>query len=554
MGSWLVNDQLLGLKKEQPSKGTDSQASAAASGGGGIRRKSQAIKQYLGRAATGNLGGAAGATSTSSSSSSTQPARPVTAAEMRLSLVVVRGPHWRWEEDDGGAGSLGVVLMFDPKVKLATVFWHDSGVVRACYRYGKYQDLGMATSKARHTQSPCRPEHSSKAPVKMVRSWVPSRFSAMRDEAAEEDGDPSKSWSLIRAVGRIVSLKSRRTGEESQASEDVGYPEGGMSVEESNCEPIASRNSQAQYADKSQTAIIFDWDDTLFPTSYAFNGKGGPRLLLAPMQKQDHLSNPDKTQVGRNLMRCAMRVDQLLKLAASLGKVVIVTLAETGWVESVCRFFFPGIHRLLQELDVTIVYAKSLMSPEDAQNEPKDASTYAGKLFWSQVKGKAVQQELERFYSQYEGQSWKNVVSIGDADFERLGTRLVTAEYQKALGVLDSEGGEEVSGHVYKVRTKTFKMIENPMIDELEVQHNLLLKWLPLIVKLDGNFDASLNDVDDSEEIRVIGEDLEKQQPHERPRRPEESITLVGEALSPEPPPSQAELPEPPGDGPPGDG
>merc|ERR1712151_1470926 len=109
------------------------------------------------------------------------------------------------------------------------------------------------------------------------------------------------------------------------------------------------------------------------------------------------------------------------------------------------------------------------------------------------MKGKAIGREVSNFYSQYEQQSWKNVISIGDSDFERLGTINVMGEYRKAKGIEDvkeeaykrqnSTGSQnlaegEIDGHFYRVRTKTFKMLDEPTSDELVIQLHQLNEWL----------------------------------------------------------------------------
>merc|ERR1712054_118306 len=107
-------------------------------------------------------------------------------------------------------------------------------------------------------------------------------------------------------------------------------------------------------------------------------------------------------------------------------------------------------------------------------------------MFWSGIKGKAIANEVKQFYSQYEGQSWKNIISIGDSDFERLGTMAATAEYMKRTGIVSGTTDElEINGHVFKVRTKTFKLVDQPTIEELTTEVAMLQKWLPLMVNLD---------------------------------------------------------------------
>merc|ERR1719191_1707889 len=128
--------------------------------------------------------------------------------------------------------------------------------------------------------------------------------------------------------------------------------------------------------------------------------------------------------------------------------------------------------------------------------------------YWACVKGKAIAKELDRFYSQYEGQTWKNVISIGDSEFERYGTlgaatahvqnkirRSQTAEgdaFVQAWQSFDNdpdwkealEGVHE--GRMFKVRTKVVKMMDHPSPFDLAEQLTLILDCFPELVSLDG--------------------------------------------------------------------
>ncbi|CAK0840920.1 unnamed protein product, partial [Prorocentrum cordatum] len=83
----------------------------------------------------------------------------------------------------------------------------------------------------------------------------------------------------------------------------------------------ARRSSQDEFASPRQTIIILDWDDTLFPTSYVRDRQSPDRIRLA---------------------RAAAAAEQLLRRAAALGEVRIVTLAKAPWVSMSCEHFFPG--------------------------------------------------------------------------------------------------------------------------------------------------------------------------------------------------------------------
>merc|ERR1712224_704003 len=135
------------------------------------------------------------------------------------------------------------------------------------------------------------------------------------------------------------------------------------------------------------------------------------------------------------------------------------------------------------------------------------------------VKGRAIAQELEQFYSQYEGQTWKNIISIGDSNFELYGTLGAASAYvQKQIHhtrtpegdayvqgwqrfdndpdwSADLEGVHE--GKIFKVRTKLLKLMDAPSPLDLAQQLELISDWFPSLVFLDGCMNHHFNDLDD---------------------------------------------------------
>ena len=85
------------------------------------------------------------------------------------------------------------------------------------------------------------------------------------------------------------------------------------------------------YTQKKNTIIFFDWDDTLIPSS--FLAENGLRLD----SEQHHLDQ--YIDELKSLEKC---VKTVLTMAQKLGKVIIVTNAENGWVQlsSKVSFFF----------------------------------------------------------------------------------------------------------------------------------------------------------------------------------------------------------------------
>lgn len=285
----------------------------------------------------------------------------------------------------------------------------------------------------------------------------------------------------------------------------------------------AVRNSQAAFAARQQTVIIVDWDDTLFPSTFVRN-----TLSLSLRHHLDEQDLPErlKLQVRFHLAKCAAAAERLLRIAATKGHVVIVTLARSPWVSSACDLFFPGFAALLEEMDIQVIYAQD--GEEDVNDFDNDEEALT---FWSELKGRAIASALKEFYSQYQGQSWKNIISLGDSDFERLGTQKATFAYMKERGGVlepeepspatlsrwpgadspgcgDSTPEAELGGQLYRVRTKTLKTLERPSIDELIVQLGLLRRWLPGMISLDGSFDADLNCLDSADALGIVEERL----------------------------------------------
>eukprot|EP00928_Gymnodinium_smaydae_P032940 TRINITY_DN23738_c0_g1_i2.p1 TRINITY_DN23738_c0_g1~~TRINITY_DN23738_c0_g1_i2.p1 ORF type:complete len:646 (+),score=123.61 TRINITY_DN23738_c0_g1_i2:114-2051(+) len=223
------------------------------------------------------------------------------------------------------------------------------------------------------------------------------------------------------------------------------------------------RSSQGLFARREQTCILIDWDDTLFPTSHIRN-----------------YSAMSRAQV----MECHAAAVELLRLAHSLGRVIIVTLAQNGWVNQCCNKYFPQLGRLIRESSIKVVHARV--------GEADSLRSYAD------MKTQAISSELAEFYTQYDGQTWKNVISIGDSDFEREGTRRATDAY------LTGPASARPAGHAVSVRTKTFKMVEHPCIEELTLQLSLLHKWMHRIVALDSSLDLELRDARNPADARRV--------------------------------------------------
>jgi len=77
--------------------------------------------------------------------------------------------------------------------------------------------------------------------------------------------------------------------------------------------------------------VIFDWDDTLFPTSY-----------LNPID--DSLYEALRDKHSPQLKAIEEEAIKLVKTCIKDALVVVITNAKKGWVEFSSSFFMPRLH------------------------------------------------------------------------------------------------------------------------------------------------------------------------------------------------------------------
>jgi len=276
------------------------------------------------------------------------------------------------------------------------------------------------------------------------------------------------------------------------------------------------RNSQDSFDTKGQTVIVFDWDDTLFPTTWVRHEK--QMHWKYPLEQQTRYTIKQREGYRKQLDRLAMDVEKLLLLACELGHVVIVTLALNPWVTLSSSNFFERVGKLIKAQNIDIVYAQ-----EAVNNQEKGVSGETNDeimAYWTGKKRAAIEKEIRTFYEK-SNSSWKNVLSIGDSDFERRAAIQSMEDYADSspskLLQSKSKGDEDmmcrsgfVGSHYRRIRMKTVKMFDSPNLDDITTEIAMLYKWLPFIVKKDGGFDVNLEDDERLYEahFELTGEDL----------------------------------------------
>lgn len=268
---------------------------------------------------------------------------------------------------------------------------------------------------------------------------------------------------------------------------------------------MASTGSQSEYFKPEQTIILFDWDDTLCPSNWIRENRPATSFFKPA---------PTDEKFQRPLRELQKHVEAVLKLALKMGKVVIVTNAMEPWVETSCRNFLPLLMPIV--VDIPVIYARSIFDQynlrQAAGSQPRSTSTtrstgsssgalpglysasgqnklgnnarmqqQADEMLPQRWKEVVFEQEITGFYSRYEHQSWKNVISIGDSIFERDAVRKVVVNRPSAKK---------------KCRTKTAKLLDEPEIDELIAQVKVIHDALGLMVQYDGNLDIEIDEED----------------------------------------------------------
>eukprot|EP00443_Scrippsiella_acuminata_P009160 CAMPEP_0115198738 /NCGR_PEP_ID=MMETSP0270-20121206/16258_1 /TAXON_ID=71861 /ORGANISM="Scrippsiella trochoidea, Strain CCMP3099" /LENGTH=266 /DNA_ID=CAMNT_0002612115 /DNA_START=47 /DNA_END=847 /DNA_ORIENTATION=+ len=172
-----------------------------------------------------------------------------------------------------------------------------------------------------------------------------------------------------------------------------------------------------------ETLTIFDWDDTLMPTS--------------DLERHGLLSKR-RAVVGKDvqvaLQVLADKIVETLQEAMKFGKVIIITNAAEGWVQESCRHFLPSVEAYLSYIPV--VSARSTFEPTGIRSPTE----------WKSL---AFQREVGAFCDGLAKGQHGNIVSVGDSVHEHLA--LISAAcgrpgcLSKSLGLAERPSIEQLS-------------------------------------------------------------------------------------------------------------
>jgi hypothetical protein len=203
-------------------------------------------------------------------------------------------------------------------------------------------------------------------------------------------------------------------------------------------------DSPSVASDFVETLIIFDFDDTLFPTSWLQHGFRSESLL-----------NEHHTE---QLKILAERVLQVLHMALRLGRVVIVTNGLEGWVEMCCEEDMPSLMQIFAKVDIVSARSKY-------ENKSPDPSEWKRLAF--QHEAELLEFAGATCATQY------NVIALGDSLHEQFAVKSLTEEKANYYG-------------------KFVKFLKAPTIDQLIAQHEFVASNLSDIVEHPGHLEVGI--------------------------------------------------------------
>jgi len=219
-------------------------------------------------------------------------------------------------------------------------------------------------------------------------------------------------------------------------------------------------------------AVIFDWDDTLFPTRHV------TEVVKAVHAKEGPL--PPESPFYAELKAHAQVVESILLSAREVvGRVSIVTLARRPWVETSAAWYLPGVdfEKLMQDLQIDIFYAREHITRPHIYH----AQLEEGVDMFVIAKRNAMTRCLRKIYgSKARTARMMHVICVGDSTVEHLAIKEV-------LWCCPQEAGSFC---------KTIKLMSDPSVQNLSEELKVLTSWLQQIVACEKDFDISFESED----------------------------------------------------------
>jgi len=286
--------------------------------------------------------------------------------------------------------------------------------------------------------------------------------------------------SELGVVPSIFSRGKRRSESDAAASEDP--PSASCSSDAPPLPPPVPRD------ESTASVILFDWDDTLFPTAF-LQEMVLPKLPA--VAKETGL--PADSQHFNTLAAQARMVRAVLTIARTVAQVAIVTLAVRPWVTTSSDRWLPGLNitDLLRRLGIPVYYARENVKRSDACL----AQVEEGVDLFTVAKRATMMKCLRKLYGKRSltQAARMNVISIGDS--------LAEKEALKEVLWASCESQRDPQGKIITPLCKTVKFFYQPSAAILGDQLQLVAMWLRRMAVHSEDFDVSM----DSKDLRRWG-------------------------------------------------
>ena len=193
---------------------------------------------------------------------------------------------------------------------------------------------------------------------------------------------------------------------------------------------------------KHDSLIIFDWDDTLFPTSWTVKNGVDLTQTYKISNYISHFANLD------NL------ISSILTKSSKYGKTIIITNAVVKWVHTTL-VVLPKTKKIIDD-KIIIISAREL-----------NQNTYPNEIDkWKSTTFKHINK----------GHNFKNIMSIGDAEYE----------FNALVDLYD------INAYLKNKLLKTVRLVRDPsftiLVDQLGVLDKSIVKIIVACKHMDLKF------------------------------------------------------------------
>jgi len=252
---------------------------------------------------------------------------------------------------------------------------------------------------------------------------------------------------------------------------------------------ISTATSSCLYADAAQTLLFLDWDDTLFPTTALFQTWG---------LRRDFPARGLPEGLGGLLEDWGAALKDFLAAACAMSeRCIIVTNSKRPWVQTCIEHFAPAAGLLdaagewtIGQSRLSVVYALEVAATKRRTSRSSMRPVLNEAILEEEVtehlmkaKQVSMQQEAKDFYSKYPGQTWKNLLSIGDMRYEHVALQEVTFR--------------RVGNERERLRTKAITVPTSPSMGQISARLRCMRHLLYTCVHVDGDLSIDLEGVEE---------------------------------------------------------